>query len=216
MNKSHIKLLKRKEYSGKPVPLPHPVMEKYHWTMGDIYYYSIAIGVAPPVLFGIVTGRIRSNTVINEQLSTIIDAGDVQSMMEDYDPYRHMKFIDSIRDTVTIRQRYLVSLLQPGDAIKTDDGRWLVVSHVTEKKKICHIFSSNVYVATLRKDSMITVAIGACDVHNSSQTPYSIDKVHIKNARKKFFSSHFDGNYDFKELYNDIMRNITDDELKNT
>ena len=62
----------------RSIPRPHPAIEKYHFTMADVHREGMTHGIAPPTLFGILIGRIKSNSVIDSRLKLFIDPQDVQ------------------------------------------------------------------------------------------------------------------------------------------
>lgn len=203
--------LGKKSSYYRAIPHQHPAIEKYNFTMGDVHREGMTHGIAPPTLFGILIGRIKSNSIINSRLERFIDKEDVQALVDDYDPLRNYQFIDleSSTSKYNVHQRYPAGMCKKGDALHTDDDRWMIISDIEKTNSQCKIFSGGVLVMSLSKSTLLTVAVAV-----SEKNPHlgdNISKVNAKKSRQsavKFFERSNPDDFDYDSLYQTIYDNI--------
>ena len=202
--------MKKSDSYYRAIPHPHPVIEKYNFTMGDVHREGMTHGIAPPTLFGILIGRIKSNSIIDSRLERFIDADDVKTLREDYDPLRNYQFIDfkKSRSKYNVHQRYPAGMCKKGDALHTDDDRWMIISDIEKTNSRCKIFSGGVLVMSLSKSTLLTVAVSV-----SEANPYlgDIDRIDTKRGKKsavRFFERSNPDDFDYDSLYQTIYDSI--------
>lgn len=194
----------------RAIPRPHPAIEKYHFTMADIHREGMTHGIAPPTLFGILIGRIKSNSVIDSRLKLFIDPQDVQSLHDDYDPLRNYQFVntDKDRNKYVVHQRYPAGMCKKGDSIHTDDDRWMILSDVEKTNSQCKFFSGGVLVMSLSKSTLLTVAVAVSEKNpHVGENPLPT-KDKGTPSTVKFFERSNPDDFDYNELYQTIYDNI--------
>lgn len=194
----------------RAIPNPHPAIEKYNFTMGDVHREGMTHGIAPPTLFGILIGRIKSNSIIDSRLERFIGAEDVKSLRDDYDPLRNYQFIDleTSKNKYNVHQRYPAGMCKRGDALHTDDDRWMIISDIEKTNSQCKIFSGGVLVMSLSKSTLLTVAVS---VSEANPNVGEINKPGVKRGRRstvKFFERSNPDDFDYDSLYQTIYDNI--------
>lgn len=194
----------------RALPHPHPAVEKYHFTMSDIHREGMTHGIAPPTLFGILIGRVLSNDVIDARLKKFIAPEDVDALRNDYNPMRNYQFVDteSGRNKYDVHQRYPAGMLKKGDALHTDDNRWMIVSDVERTNSQIKIFSGDAFVCSLLKHTMLTVAVSV-----STANPYLGDIAKVKRdtniqSTVQFFEQNNPGDFNYESLYDTIYDSI--------
>lgn len=194
----------------RAIPNPHPAIEKYNFTMGDVHREGMTHGIAPPTLFGILIGRIKSNSIIDSRLERFIDVEDVKALREDYDPLRNYQFIDldTSKNQYNVHQRYPAGMCKRGDALHTDDNRWMIISDIEKTNSQCKIFSGGVLVMSLSKSTLLTVAVS---VSEANPNVGEINKPDVKRGKRstvKFFERSNPDDFDYDSLYQTIYDNI--------
>lgn len=194
----------------KPIPSPHPAIEKYNFTMEDVHREGMNHGIAPPTLFGILIGRIKSNGFIDSRMERFIDPEDVRALKEDYDPLRHYQFFDEdeSKGLYTVNQRYPAGMCKKGDCLHTDDDRWIIISDIEKTNSTCRIFSGGALVATVSKSTLLTVAVAARE-----KNPYVGKKLKKVGKKKpyptvKFFERDHPDDFDYNDLYQTIYDSL--------
>ena len=196
------------QYDDTPISKVHPVMRKYHLSFGDIRRYSHDIGVAPPVLFGIVTGTTLGGEEIKRRLGAIFDIQDVQKLYDDYNPYRHMLFVgDENIAQYNVFHNRIASLIEPGDAIRTDDNRWLIITDIQISKRSILLFSQGFFVARIHKDSRLIMATPVNDkgAENMDDTQAK-KRWSVSIGTQDFFEGGVPQDENFATLYRDITK----------
>ena len=190
----------------RPLPNPHPAVEKYHFSMADIHRHGMTYGIAPPTLFGILIGRIKSNVIIDSQMEKFLNKEDVQALNDDYDPLRHFQFIDleNSRNKYSVSQRYPAGMCKKGDGLRTDDGRWMIISDIEKTNTMVKIFSGGALVLSMSKSTLLTVAVA-----HRTYRPYlgDVEKATKKKTKKsttKFFEEYKPDDFDYDEVYQTI------------
>lgn len=200
----------------QPLPYPHPAIEKYHFTIGDVHHHAITLGLAPPTLFGILIGRIATNSVINDRLSIILSDDDIRALEDDYNPLRHYAVVDDkdcYHDAYTVYQNYPAGMIQPRDGIHIDTGQWIIISHVDMLEHTIRLYSRGVVVMTLYRATMMTVAVyqRVTDTNLPPQaaTYSGVSPKSIQDSKEKFFGHATQDRFDYDELYRTIKSTIS-------
>lgn len=141
--------------NGK-MPFLHPLLKHYQWTVRDVIDMSMAIGVAPPVLINIVSGRMRSNDAIDQLLTPYMTQEEIKGIREDFDPFREIISADVNDEEWTIIPELPASDLREGHAIRASmnngrDTRWILVTEVRRTGRRVHIFSGEYIVASVNE-----------------------------------------------------------------
>ena len=192
-----------------PIDNIHPALKKYNITFGDIRRISHDIGIAPPTLFGIVTGITRGDGSITRRLITFFDADDIEELNREYNPYRNMSFLSQEGvEKYDVRQHFLAGMLEPGNAIKTDDDRWVVISGVEKTQSSIRIFSGGFFLATLHKESRLTVALPSEGNVVDDPKEDIVRRGSFKSTREVFDGDIGDTS-DFYNIYRDIASAIS-------
>lgn len=203
-------LLDRDDSYFRALPHPHPAIEKYHFTMADIHQLGMTYGLAPPTLFGILIGRIKSNEIIDLRLEKFLDREDVAALREDYDPLRHFQFVDldNSRNMYHVQQRYPAGLCKKGDGLHTHDGRWIIINDVERTNTTVRFFSGNALLTTMSKSILLTVAVSTSVVHPNVG---DIERAMGRKSRKstvKFFENETKGDFSYDQLYKSIYDSL--------
>lgn len=194
----------------RPLPNPHPAIEKYSFTMADVHRNGMTYGIAPPTLFGILIGRIKSNVIIDSRLEKFLDKEDVAALNEDYNPLRHFQFIDleNSRNRYSVSQRYPVGLCKKGDGLRTDDGRWMIISDIEKTNAKVKIFSGGALVFSISKSTLLTVAVAAKENNPHLGTVEKTTGEKTRKSTVKFFESNNPDEFDYDQLYQNIYNQL--------
>ena len=131
----------------------HPVLENqgYTFNMDECYHMALSIGVNPQTLAGTLTGRIKPHSIIVKRMKNIFPSDTVDKLIEDYDPLRNLNFTEHIRK-YQISRRYPMGMLNNTDAIRTTDGRWIMIDKKETSEKKVRFFSNDILFGVFNKD----------------------------------------------------------------
>lgn len=193
-----------------PLPCPHPVMKKYGFTIGDVHRMSLTLGIAPPTLFGILTGRILSNDILDGYIKKVVEPEDVDALRRDYNPLRHYQLLgEEYKDRYAVFQGYFAGKLRRGDAVLTDDDRWILISGVEPDGNMVRVFSRGVLVVSLRKNMMVTAAIMNGKPGSPVRVPLKSENDETRETNEDFFASINPGERPFNDIYQEIRSTIS-------
>lgn len=148
--------------SGEKLLEPlHPSLKGKKYTVEDCYVIAMSIGVSPDIVAGTLTGRVLPNIYIRDALSKVIGKELVDAVCDDYHPDRFYSFFEeehSLSD-YSIKNKYPISSIKPGDHIRCVDGRWIVVSDMKKHERTCVVYSNGVYCFSTGRDSYVVTAV---------------------------------------------------------
>lgn len=183
------------EWEKEITPL-HPNAPK-NFTIHDCFHLSRVTGVNPQTIAGVMMGRIKPVSFIQDRLRPHFEENVIDSICNDYRPDRFYNFKDGsllYPSHYEIENWYPVFKIKNGDCIRCDDGRWIVVSQVIKSGNKVRIFSGDVFCVSVPEESHLIVAV------------LLKDNVSTKNHNQESFSS--------KENIRESIVNFDDEEKK--
>ena len=131
----------------------HPVLEKNNYTINydECYQKSIIIGINPQTLAGILTGRIRPNSLIIQRLKKIFPSDIVDELVQDYDPFRGIQYSTNINKN-NINTKCPIILLSNSDSIRTEDDKWITITKKEVFRNNIRLYSNDILIGVFNKE----------------------------------------------------------------
>lgn len=149
------------QFDDSPITGVHPLLDR-EFTPRDCYEYSILTGISPQIIAGIITGRVKPDEEICPRLDQVLGDGVIESLRDDYNPFRDMEFLDPDEISLNkyrLEKRYPVTLIKTGDCIRTRDDRWILISRVRLTPQRVRLFSGPTLCSVTKRDNRAIVAV---------------------------------------------------------
>lgn len=177
-----------RKLDNTPLPVVHPAVQHYGWTVGSATDKSLVAGVAPPVLVNILMGRMKSNEAVDSLLEKyhILTAEEIAALRDDYNPLRFFTIIPSLeKKHYIIKDDYTASSIEPGDAVRvsTDEGScWVLVEEVIREGDRITLISGGASIASVSEKAFVITAVS---VHSrGNYTPVDEGRKTKSNSKR--------------------------------